>query len=381
MLHLNNDDATKGMISEEYLPIAVDYHKSVFDFAKRPLTTKMIESVSQGMDVTIADSFVLVNFLFLLCNGLLLYLLSVRHFCHWKYALFNVAFYYLSYSILFSFFPPVYSYDEPAQYFFIFCMLICFFEKWTVLFILSSFMAMMARETSGLILLGLFICKLKTSNISRKDILIFAIPVILYVLFLIYYVYTNNLLSTLQNDTKMRGLAFRTNFADNFSVVESFFAIINTSLVALYFLFRIRQFSDSKIMRLREVLLIIFILNTAICLLFTLAREARLFNLPFVFFYPFAYIILIEIRLSCSILRCQEKVRQWSFWVILTAGLASIYFISMRLFKTSSDSPSDNLFNEYSFFMLSGLLLFALLAKRNTDVQKHTHEAGTLKRE
>ncbi len=368
MINLEVD--TNHVISDSYLTTVVEYHKELFDFAKRPLTTFLVEKTSSIVRIGIGESFVLVNFLFLFLNGMLLYLLSARHFCNSRQGVINVLMYYLSFSVLFTFFIPVYSYDEPIQYFFIFGTLVCFFEKWWLAFIVCAFLALVARETSILILAGLFILSVKRHDAKIKMFVCFAAPMILYGFFIYYFIESKHLWTTLKADTTARQMAFFNNFADAQYALETIFAVINSSLVPVYFICMVkRQLKDVALKTVLNIILMIFLLNTIITIMLTSARETRLFNLPFVMFYPVSYLVVFELKRVFTRANIYNKFSRLPTWMIFVGGTVLIYIFSVKIFKTTIGIGSDDLFNEYSFFIMMFVFLHNLLQKERKLAQ------------
>jgi hypothetical protein len=364
MITLQHNSSTHEVFESEYLAIALDYHKQVADFAKRPVTTYVVEHFSKLTHLSVGDSFVCINFFLLFLNGILLYVLSVRHFTTHKNALFNVFIYYSSYAIFFSFFIPVYSYDEPFQYFFIFLSLIFYFEKRVGLFILTAFFALLTRETSILIFAGLAFYHYKTRGLDVRLVFQFLFPLALYGVYLGWFFGTHQfLIDDLQTDSGSRLQALHNNFADEAYAIESIFALVNTAIVPLFFLYHARKYwvLDRNTSLWLRSFIIVFVLNVLITYLMTQAREARLFNLPLILFYPYAYLILDEVTDLLNGMRFNILLRNWKFWSLCVVVLCGCSILSLRLFKTTLGVDSDNLFNEYSFAAFGLVCLFVVL--------------------
>src|SRR5690606_25858750 len=77
-----------------------------------------------------------------------------------------------SFTNFFIFFPPVYTYDEPLQFCFMFLSLILFFKKRIFCFVLAFTLAIIIRETSMIILPGLFFYFIYDNKISFKQNLV-----------------------------------------------------------------------------------------------------------------------------------------------------------------------------------------------------------------
>jgi len=364
MITVQHNKGIHEVFESAYLTDAVNYHQEVVDFAKRPVSTFLIQHFSRITHWSVGDSFVCINFFLLFLNGILLYVLSVRHFTTHRNALFNLLIYYSSFAILFSFFIPVYSYDEPVQYFFLFLTLIFYYENKLWLLIVSAFFALLARETSILLLAGLALYHYTTNGWSLKFLLKFAVPVLLYGLYLYWFFSTHeSLIDQLQSDSRSRLNALHNNFADASYTIESIFALLNTSILPVFFIScKMRRVQlDDKTIRWFQVFTVVLVANALLTYVFTQAREVRLFNLPFVLFYPYGYFIRDEITAICKRIKITALISKWQFWLVSITGVTVSYLLSCKLFQTTLGVDSDHLFNEYSFAVLIIVLFSALV--------------------
>jgi hypothetical protein len=135
-------------ISEEYLSDVIDLHEKFPGFARRPLTSFLIQETRHYTGLGIGASFVVVNFLFLFFTAVALYWQSVVWASTKKEALLSIILFFGSFTILFAFFPTVYTYDEPVQYLFLFLSLTFLKKKNILIFSLFFFIALVARESS-----------------------------------------------------------------------------------------------------------------------------------------------------------------------------------------------------------------------------------------
>src|SRR5690606_681009 len=153
-----NENNTK--LSHSFMVSQIRYHQEFAPFARRPLTSALIEASSSVFGITLTESFVWVNHLLLLISGLLVYRISLKLKGTRNQALFNMSAYFLTFSIVFAFFPPVFSYDEPLQYCFLFLSILAVIDGKWLYFCMFFFLSMIARESSvflfpGFILIGL----------------------------------------------------------------------------------------------------------------------------------------------------------------------------------------------------------------------------------
>ena len=126
-------------IDYKYLISVIDYHKLHPAFSKRPLSTFLIENLSNLIGIEVGVSFILVNFFFLFLSGIFLYYLSIRILRNKIFGLLNMLIYFFSFSNLFVFFTPIYTYDEPLQFSLLFLSLIFLYDKkWKFLLLIIS---------------------------------------------------------------------------------------------------------------------------------------------------------------------------------------------------------------------------------------------------
>lgn len=353
MLILNQNNNINSYIEPVYLSEVVDYHKTQADFAKRKVTTFLIEITSNAFHITIADAFVLVNFTLLCLCGIVIYLLSLKMWNSNRKALFNCFFFYSSFSVLFAFFPPVYTYDEPAQYLFIFLGLYFYLFPQFLLFIVCMFMSIMVRETSILLWFVLFIYHIRINGFKFLHVFYFAIPIIVYSIFL-WYFYSHSNIDSLIIATKERNHAFIENFGNTLSSVESVFAFVNTCIFSIFFIlilfYRNRL---EKVNRLwLESFFILLILNTFSTVYLTLASESRLFYLPIIFFVPFSCLIVDEIKCVWTKQVFISCFKQLQFYILFILNYLFCQLISLKLYSNVSGAAKDNYYNEYTFVLL-----------------------------
>ncbi|MGB7395302.1 MAG: hypothetical protein WA913_12990, partial [Pricia sp.] len=101
MLNENNTRISHGFLKSQ-----IDYHQEIAPFARRPLTSFLIESAMQHLGLRPGHAFILINFLLLFLSGTLLFRLSKTLKATTAQGLINLCVYFLSFSVLFAFFPP-----------------------------------------------------------------------------------------------------------------------------------------------------------------------------------------------------------------------------------------------------------------------------------
>ena len=137
----------------------LNLHTTFPPFARRPLTTWAVKGTMLFFKCNASTGFTIINFLFLYLNGIIIYFLSLSGNNNSTQSILNSIAFYLSFSVFFSFFAPIYTYDEPIQYF---CLLGAIYflaqKKWFVYLLAMPFLwlSLVARETSVLLFPALY---------------------------------------------------------------------------------------------------------------------------------------------------------------------------------------------------------------------------------
>lgn len=347
------------VISEAELQNIVDIHKTETTFCRRPFTTFLIERSAQVFSISTGLSFILVNFFLMGLSGILLFHLSKQLGATWKLAAINMIVYFLCFSNLFAFFPPIYSYDEPLQYCLIFLSLIFFFkEKW-FLFILVFTTSIIARESTVILIpaLALFMLNYKNEDRSASPVRFYltrifylGVPLVAYLIFLTFYINQYELGEAIQSDLSVRFTGIDLNFESSQAASEtiiSFFLILG---VPLYFIFTIKKTRVLTLQQLKLInaFLLTVIINSLIVLLVTKAREARLFVLPMFFIWPvFTTLFKHEIKLICSPQLYFKMFLRWKYLLFFLFFNFLNYMISQYLYVNTAGG--DDWFTQYLF--------------------------------
>lgn len=354
----------RNMISNEHLSETVYIHKIDPSFAKRPLTTFFIEALSKCTSLTIGEAFTIVNFTLLFFCGIALFYLAKLALGDVKNSNYSVLFFYLSFTILFSFFPTNYSYDEPLQYLLLFGSLFALIKKKWGLFILYFSFSLVARESSIILLpaIALYFMTKEFKLITR--ILVVILPVCFYIVFLYVFMKISGLGDRTSSDFSGRLSHFLINFQDQKYGIESLFSLVLAIGVHLYFL--MSYLSKNTLSSLDKKLIKAFILstiiNTVIVLISTLARETRLFALPLIFLWPiFGKILYQELRILAKPKNYLQLVNN-----ILPIGtllvLWSICFLVYRFIYIQTNGVTQNFLDEY-LLVLSALISLHFVIK------------------
>lgn len=375
-IHMSSDvdsmlNEKNNVISNVFLTSQINYHKEFAPFARRPLTTFLIERTASWLGTTMGMAFIWVNFSLLFLSGILLFRLSRVLEPGFLKGIFNVIIYFLSFSVLFAFFPPVFSYDEPLQYCLIFAGLISFLKKQWTGYVLWFTAAMIARENSAFLVLGLALCDVHTGFNYRKILsfrqlgyyILIGLPILLYMAFIVFYIEVNELWEGTQDEFHTRFSCFKENFKDTQSAIESVVSVLLTLGVFIYFL--IASFTRHNPAPAEKKFVHAFILssvvNTLIVLVAAFSREARLFALPLVFLWPLmAHYCYREIRLLLTFNTYFRCFANWKYSASFGILTLVNYLISFTVYVPSFPS-SDNYFNEYLFLSVQLMCLHYLL--------------------
>lgn len=358
------------VISNVFLTSQIDYHKELAPFARRPLTTFLIENVSNRLGITLGESFIWVNFSLLFLSGILLFRLSMVMDSGFSKGMFNLILYFLSFSILFVFFPPIFSYDEPLQYCLIFAGLTSYLKKqWTgYLFWFTA--AMIARENSAFLVLGLALSVPIQSNDRKISLLaqlghaiLIGLPILLYLVFIVFFIETNELWEGTQNEFLTRFSCFTENFKDGPSTIETITFLVLTVGIFIYFLLasiprHIPRPKESKFIR---AFIVSCMVNTLVVLIAAFSREARLLAIPLVFLWPLmGQFCFSEIRLLLTFKNYLRCFSNWKYSALFGSLTLANYLISFKLYIPSFPA-NDNYFNEYLFLSLQLMCLHFIL--------------------
>ena len=377
MVNLSTDDYNpeKNWLSSAYLEYVVGLHESGDPtFAKRPLTTKLILAVSENSNFTVAESFVLTQWVLLVLCGIALGLLANHLLQNRSATRISILAFYLSFSVVFLFFEPIYSYDEPLQYLLIFLAMLFFMQNKLLLFILSFALACVARESSLFLLPGLFFIKHPSFKIQLntqwKTLLSMTIIIGLYFIFRVYQSKALGLNSNAEKqDFLARFIALKTNFGGFAPIQNTIMSMLVVMLPWTYLLWWNYKNQSEVFMKYRSAFVafgIAMLINTPIVLLLTNAREVRLFFLPFFFLLPIIGAFLNKDFLHYftkeALLQC---IRNKKHLFILMAITLLTFVFTMLTFRFEYTTQKANFFNEYLFLMVNLVLLHWFLSRKH----------------
>lgn len=352
-------------ITDGFLSWSVNYHKTLSDFKKRPLTSLLIEKVSSTFNIKISYAFVLVNFTLTFACGLLIYYLSHLFFHSHQIAIISAIIYLCSFSVLFAYFIPIATYDEPIQYFFLFLALIALKKNHSILFVGSLTMAIIARESSIFLIPGFIILMFRLnpkdhSNKKRiflKAIMLNAIPLILYFIYLSLFYRINpesNELSTTY--LSQRFSLIEKNFRNMPNITRTILSFASVYFLPLFLLIYFQKKFKTSIFYADwiKAFWITFFINTFVVLIAVFAEEARVFALPLIFLFPFlGQIISLLFPVKPSFFGSKTVFMAVSLSVIISF---LFWMLIKRIYNVTDLNLHNNLYEEYHticfFFML-----------------------------
>jgi hypothetical protein len=351
-------------IDTRYLTSAIDYHKIQPAFAKRPLSTFLIEKLSLITNCQLGSSFVFVNFFFLFLSGYLLYKLSMQIVSNSQFSYLNMLAFFLCFSNVFAFFTPVYTYDEPLQFAFLFLSFIFLRKKKWTLYLLAFSISLIARESAILLIPGLlylyvskeekFCLKNYFSKEGLYKSLLIVTPVFIYFIYLYIFITHTDIVASSKSDFTSRFEHFYDNFKNKNRSIESIFSFFLIYLIPLYLLF-VLYIKKIKIAHKKYLIafFITLIINTIIVYSTTKAREVRLFVIPLFFLWPiFSNLFLSEIKILFDTKIYKIHFKNWKFIVSFLIIFVINYLISYKIYWFSFVSQKSNYFNEYLFISI-----------------------------
>lgn len=372
MLNENNTHISHGFLKSQ-----IEYHQEIAPFARRPITSFLIESTTGLCGLRSGHAFILINFILVFLSGCLLFRLSKTLKATTRQALANIGVYFLSFSVLFAFFPPVFSYDEPLQYCFILLSLIAFVQRKWIWYVPFFTLALISRETS-LLLLPAFL--LFTPGWNGYDTKLFSkehlricfpilLPIVFYGVYLVFFIYTYDQLEATRTEMASRYSCFIENFESLKNTVESWTSLY---LALAPFLYLTLLYCKKENLRMGNkkwinAFLLTVLINSPIVIFTAFARETRLFALPLFFIWPvFTQLFGREVKLLFSVGLYPSLSRQWMYLLPFLALNLVNYWFCFRCYRQLGLGP-NTYFSEYLFTMNVIIILHFLLYRLSRD--------------
>lgn len=352
--HQQNVD---GLIDDTFLIEVYNYHQENPVFAARPAVTWMIGTASTYTILSIPQSFVVMQFLLLIVVGVAL-IWCAQSFKKKIPVFTTLALFYLSFSVLFAFFAPIYTYDDFLQYILLF-LSIGFAQrgKW-VWYIPTMTAAIWVREPSLILLPSFLILWMKHISDWKKALIILA-PAALY--WLIQW-------STLDPSLVSANAAYLQ--ADRFShwtyntltperIREMIFSVVAVLALPLYIFYQSHhQYSK----RFQAAIILAIVLNTSVAIIATRIQEARIIALPLLLLWPIWGQSVMQCFRQCTFHFSTNKL------ILSMFSLIAVWQFSFVWYQSTDVYAFDKAFQWYVFLLLL-VLTFCISFKKLTTRQ------------
>ena len=354
------------LIGEGFLSWTVNYHETLPDFKKRPLTSFLINQLSSFLNIQISLAFVLINFTFTFLCGLLIYYLAKIHHLSNVESCWSMVFFLCSYSVILAYFIPINTYDEPIQYFFILLSLIALKERSNLLFILIFSLAVIARENTLLLLPGIFLFLLDI-NLSAlfsekikllKALILIISPVFVYLCFLVvFYHFNPKTFAETQDVMSLRFLLYKKNFRDVENISRTFLSFFSVYLLPFFLLFLYHKKHPRQLINNKwiKAFVITFFVNTIVVFVAVFAQESRVFTLPLLLIFPFFGKIIHQLidfsKPFINYLKCSKRI------LVLFFSTSIAWLSFEQLYQLTRFNMKDNLFGEYNTLVIFFIVL------------------------
>ena len=337
------------VLNETYLHEAYTYHLTEPTFSRRVFTTRAIKAISSVTGLTIGQSFVIFNFLLLLLTGIIVGNTALSLLQNLRKALLGSLLFWLSFPVIFAFFPTIYSFDDPLLYFFLSLAILFLYRRKNRWSVVAFTGAVLARESAIILLPGIIIylsggLKFILIKQALKKWLPFALVSAIFILGLVIWQYVLGQQS-ITADVNKRFTALHYNFQNLQFSIETLFSFILVCSLA------IATWRDYKLFHLaKKAFFTTLVLNSIIVVLFTQARESRLFMLPLFFWFPIAGELLLRKLNDLKQLLIYNK---WFKSIVLITLALFTGFVGFDIYQPTAMKPYENWHQEYLFLLLT----------------------------
>jgi hypothetical protein len=345
----------EGMMTPEALRSTLDYHRNLPVFAARPLTSGAVAVLSRWTGADETRVLALLNPLLLVVSACLIYALALFWGAAARGAWIATALYLFSFTNLFAFVPPIYTYDEPLQV--VTMLAACWFlprpgvlgqnagalpavPSHNILYALWAGLWMglswWARE-SGILLFPV-LAGLYLPYASKQERIRLGITVLTALGVLALGRMASNPATSTGDlwQWQARFSNLQANFRDIDYTVET---LAGLGLVLAWPLVLLRTLvGPYRILTLG--LVVSLIINTLMVLLMAKAREARLFALPLLLVWPLLGLRRYEWPTTTKPIRPIN-------WLLLVLGLAGTLHLAWNLYQSTVGPNTANFFREY----------------------------------
>ena len=320
-----------GIIDDTFLVEVYNYHQENPVFAARPAVTWMIEMFSTYTSLTVPQSFVLVQFFLILLAGMAL-VWCAQAFQKHVPVFVTLLLFYASFSVLFAFFAPIYTYDDFLQYIFLFLSIGLAQRGMWRWYIPIMTIAIWVREPSLILLPSFLILWMKNIKDWKKALMLLS-PAALY--WLVQWVTLDpSLISAnavyLQAD-RFAHFIYNTRTPDR--IWEMVFSITVVLALPLYVVIRAKE---QVTKRYTISFVLVLLLNTLAAVVGTRIQESRILALPLLLFWPIAakpFVSLVrQYRLRISF----QKILLFLFFLIAIWQFVFVKYHSTDVYAISA---------------------------------------------
>ena len=355
LLWMHRTPGKEGMMTHQALRSTLDYHRSLPVFAARPLTSGAVAVLSRWTGADETRVLALLNPLLMAISACLIYALALSWGADPKGAWVSTALYLFSFTNLFAFVPPIYTYDEPLQVVTMLAACWClprpgvlgqntgalpavpsYNIPYALLAGLWMGLSLWARE-SGLLLFPA-LAGLYLPYASKQERMGLGITLLVAVGGLVLGRLATGP-TTSSGDLwqwQARFSNLQANFRNTDYTVET---LVGIFLVLAWPLVLLRRLLG-KLRFFTLGLVASLVVNTFIVLFMAKAREARLFALPLLLIWP-----LLGLR------RYNLQGFKWQpspvALLLLVLGVGGTVHLAWNVYQSTVGTNTDNLFREY----------------------------------
>ena len=345
----------EGMMTHQALRSTLDYHRSLPVFAARPLTSGAVAVLSRWTGADETRVLALLNPLLIAISACLIYALALSWGAAASGAWMGAALYLFSFTNLFAFVPPIYTYDEPLQVVTMLAACWClprpgvlgqnngalpavpsYNIPYALLAGICMGLSLWARE-SGLLLFPV-LAGLYLPYASKQERIGLGITLLVAVGGLVLGRLATGP-TTSSGDLwqwQARFSNLQANFRNTDYTVET---LVGIFLVLAWPLVLLRRLLG-KLRFFTLGLVASLVVNTFIVLFMAKAREARLFALPLLLIWP-----LLGLR------RYNLQGFKWQpspvALLLLVLGVGGTVHLAWNVYQSTVGTNTDNLFREY----------------------------------
>ena len=341
----------------DYIESVIAAHSDGSDpaFARRPWTTWSIDLLTR-FGLAPRSAFITIGLLGFFIAGLLVFRIALQLGADERIALWSQALFHVSPTVLMAWFDPLYTYDEPIQYALLLAAILLLLQQRWLLFVPVMFTALMARETSLLLLPALILLAPR----RRLALLATLVATAVFAAWLAMAPHGTSA-AELGADLARRSGYLAVNFSAG-RIGETIGFLVLVLALPLFLLIRQRIAVPPAWFR---GFVVVLALNVPLVLVGGYAREARLFALPLILAWPWIGIALhSELDRRGGLTGLLSAFRSPGKAVALIGSTIIVALCAYRFFILTATWQQDNLFHEYLIAQLAFIAACAIASQR-----------------